>query len=117
CDIYGVRYPQAVLQKLKKRGIRYCGWLPNFKAPEVFANHAVTVHVPRRYYAENLPGIPTIRPFETMACGIPLVSAPWRDSEGLFTPGEDFLVARNTAEMRRQLCTVLNDKDYAKALA
>lgn len=117
CDIYGVRFPQETLQKFKKCGIRYCGWLPNFKVPEVFANHAVTVHVPRCYYTENLPGIPTIRPFEAMACGIPLVSAPWQDRETLFTPGEDFLVAKNTAEMRRQLCSLLNDKDYAGALA
>jgi spore maturation protein CgeB len=40
-----------------------------------------------------LPGIPTIRVFEALACGIPLVSAPWDDSEHLFRPGEDFLVA------------------------
>jgi spore maturation protein CgeB len=42
-----------------------------------------------------LPGIPTIRVFEALACGIPLVSAPWDDAEGLFRPGEDFLVARD----------------------
>jgi spore maturation protein CgeB len=35
-----------------------------------------------------LPGIPTIRVFEAMACGIPLVCAPWDDTEELFTPGE-----------------------------
>ena len=57
------------------------------------------------------------RLFEAMACGIPLVSAPWQDSEGLFTPGEDFLVAKNTAEMRRKLCSVINDKDYAQSIA
>ncbi|HEX6908937.1 MAG TPA: glycosyltransferase [Longimicrobium sp.] len=34
-----------------------------------------------------LRGIPTIRVFEALACGIPLVSAPWLDSEGLFEPG------------------------------
>ena len=36
-----------------------------------------------------LPGIPTIRVFEALACGIPLVSAPWQDEEGLFRPGEE----------------------------
>ena len=49
------------------------------------------------------PGIPTIRPFEALACGIPLVCAPWRDVEGLFAPGRDFLVARDGAEMKRRL--------------
>lgn len=115
--IYGVRYPQLVLDQLAADGISHCGWLPNFHAPQVFANHAVTVHVPRRYYAETLPGIPTIRPFEAMACGIPLISAPWQDSENLFTPGEDFLVARNTEQMQKHLHTVLNDKDFARHLA
>jgi spore maturation protein CgeB len=117
CHIYGVRYPSAVLQQLRADNINYCGWLPNFRAPEVFANHAATVHVPRRYYAESLPGIPTIRPFESMACGIPLISAPWQDSEQLFTPGEDFLVAHNSEEMQQHLHTLLADKDYAQHLA
>lgn len=115
--IYGVRYPQLVLDQLEADGIHHCGWLPNFRAPQVFANHAVTVHVPRRYYAETLPGIPTIRPFEAMACGIPLISAPWQDSENLFTPGEDFLVARNTEQMEKHLRTILNDRDFAQHLA
>lgn len=117
CHIYGVRYPQEVLHKLKQDAIAYCGWLPNFQAPEVFANHAVTVHVPRRFYAQSLPGIPTIRPFEAMACGIPLISAPWSDSEGLFTPGEDYLVARDTAEMQQHLRTVLQDRDFARHMS
>jgi hypothetical protein len=56
----------------------YRGWLPNARAPEVFARHLATVHVPRRFYVTMLPGIPTIRVFEALACGIPLVSAPWR---------------------------------------
>ena len=40
----------------------------------MFARYRVTVHVPRRPYVAALPGIPTIRPFEALACGIPLVS-------------------------------------------
>jgi spore maturation protein CgeB len=57
---------------------------------------------------EQLPGIPTIRPFEALACGIPLVSAPWDDAEGLFRPG-DFLWARDGTEMRRHLRALLAD--------
>ena len=33
------------------------------------------MHVPRRPYVETLPGIPTIRPFEALACGTPVVAA------------------------------------------
>ena len=58
-------------------GLRYRGWLPNHRVPGLFARHRLTVHVPRRPYAQKLPGIPTIRPFEAMACGIPLICAPW----------------------------------------
>ena len=79
--------------------------------------HRVTVHVPRRPYVEALPGIPTIRVFEALACGIPLICAPWSDAEGLFTPGEDFLVARDGEAMRRHLRELLADADRAAALA
>lgn len=115
--VYGVRYPREVLQKLALEGIHYCGWLPNFRVPEIFANHRATIHVPRRYYAASLPGIPTIRPFEAMACGIPLICAPWEDREGLFSPGEDYLIARNGEEMQRHLHTLRNDSDLAQEMA
>lgn len=117
CHLYGVRYPQKTLTRLRKDGINYYGWVANFEAPLVFANHRVTVHVPRRYYAETLPGIPTIRPFEAMACGIPLVSAPWRDSESLFTVGRDFLMARSSAEMAQHIKALLKDPDYARDIS
>lgn len=115
--IHGVRYPEPALQRLWHAGITYGGWMPNYRVPEVFAHFRATVHVPRRPYAETLPGIPTIRPFEALACKMPLVSAPWRDDEGLFTPGEDFLVARDGAEMRRHLRVLINDRDRAEELA
>jgi spore maturation protein CgeB len=115
--IHGVRYPDEAKQRLAQSGIEYAGWLPNYEAPRVFARFGVTVHVPRRPYVAALPGIPTIRVFEALACGIPLVSAPWNDIEGLFTPGVDFLVARNGAEMRRHLRDVLNDSSLAASLA
>ena len=109
--IFGVRYPADALCKLEKAGIKYGGYLPNFRAPATFARSRVTVHVPRRPYVEALPGIPTIRPFEALACGIPLVSAPWNDAENLFRVGRDFLVARDGDEMKRQLRAVLNEPE------
>ncbi len=116
-EVFGVRYPKAARVQLTEAGIHYGGWLPNYRAPEVFARYRVTVHVPRGPYVAALPGIPTIRPFEALACGIPLVSSPWQDAENLFTPGEDFLVARDGAEMRRTLRWVLSDPESAAALA
>jgi spore maturation protein CgeB len=115
--VHGVRYPAHALERLAEAGIDYGGWLPNHEAARVFARFGVTVHVPRRPYAKALPGIPTIRVFEALACGIPLVSAPWDDVEGLFTPGRDYLVAADGAAMRRQLRDVLNDAALARALA
>ena len=114
---HGVRYPPAALDALVEAGVDYRGWLPNFDVPGVFANHRVTVHVPRRPYVRALPGIPTIRPFEAMACGIPLVSAPWEDAEDLFTPGEDYLVARDGAEMKEKLALLLTDSDLRRQIA
>jgi spore maturation protein CgeB len=115
--VYGVRYPAHAVRALAEAGIGYAGWLPNFEAPAVFARFGATVHVPRRPYARALPGIPTIRVFEALASGIPLVSAPWSDDEGLFTPGADYLVARDGGEMRRHLRAVLGDRSAAAALA
>ena len=115
--IYGVRYPEHALRALADAGIEYGGWLPNYKAPEEFAKYKVTVHVPRRPYVEALPGIPTIRPFEALACGLPLICSPWDDAEHLFTPGKDFLVARTGQEMKQLLQTLLAEPSTATALA
>jgi spore maturation protein CgeB len=115
--VHGVRYPDDARAALAAANITYGGWLPNFHVPGVFARHRVTVHIPRRPYVEALPGIPTIRPFEALACGIPLVSAPWRDDDRLFSAGKDYLVAKSGAEMKRQLRAVLEDQGLARALA
>ena len=115
--VYGVRYPEAALVALARNGIVYRGYLPNHRVPAAFGRHRVTVHVPRRPYVQALRGIPTIRVFEALACGIPLVSTLWEDSESLFTPGSDFLVARDGEAMRHHLRAVLADPDYAAALA
>jgi spore maturation protein CgeB len=115
--IYGVRYPQEALNALREARIEYAGWLPNYRAPEVFAHYRATVHVPRRPYVQALPGIPTIRVFEALACGIPLVSAPWDDAEGLFTPGEDFLVAQDGAAMEKHLRALMNEPALGLQLA
>jgi spore maturation protein CgeB len=116
-DVHGVRYPPEALDRLAVAGAACRGWLPNRRVPEVFARHLATVHVPRRYYAQLLPGIPTIRVFEALACGIPLLSAPWSDCEGLFRPGEDFVLVRSGDEMRRRMKALVADRDWRAELA
>jgi len=115
-DIYGVRYDSIAKDTVRRHGARYHGWIANAAAPEVFARHLATVHVPRRFYTETLPGIPTIRPFEALACGIPLLSAPWADSEGLFRVGEDFLMVSTGAEMTQAMKRLKADPDLRASL-
>jgi spore maturation protein CgeB len=115
--VHGVRYPDEGRAALAAAGIDFAGYLPNFQVPQAFAEAAVTVHIPRRPYATALPGIPTIRVFEALACGIPLVSAPWDDCEGLFGPGNDYLVAPDGAGMCRHLAALRADPELAAALA
>jgi spore maturation protein CgeB len=114
---YGVRYPAHALQLLEHAGIAYMGWISNYRVPAVLARFRATVHIPRRPYVDALPGIPTIRVFEALACGIPLVCSPWNDTEGLFRPGRDFLLARNPNEMMTYLKHLINDEDIASELA
>ncbi|MEJ1158623.1 CgeB family protein [Prosthecomicrobium sp. N25] len=114
--VRGVRYPLDALERLAAARIDFGGWIANADVPAVFARARSTVHIPRRPYVEALPGIPTIRVFEALACGVPLVSAPWDDAEGLFRPGTDYLVARDTNEMAKHLKAVVSDPDLARAL-
>jgi spore maturation protein CgeB len=115
-SVHGVRYPRLARLRIRRAGLHYRGWVANHRVPKFFARHRLTVHVPRRPYAEALPGIPTIRPFEALACGIPLISAPWEDSEGLFRPGQDYLLARNRSEMREAMQAVLEIPELAEKL-
>jgi spore maturation protein CgeB len=116
-DVHGVRYPPDARAMLEAYGARYLGWLANARVPSVFAKHLATVHVPRQFYVRALPGIPTIRVFEALACGIPLLSAPWDDAEGLFRVGTDFLMAADGATMLRQMRAVAHDPALRVSLA
>jgi spore maturation protein CgeB len=116
-SFYGAGYPEHAKKALADAGARFEGWLPNFRVPDVFARHRVTVHVPHRPSVEALPGVPTIRVFEALACGIPLVSAPWDDCEGLFRSGRDYLAAWSGATVKRQLALLVSDAKFARDLA
>lgn len=115
--MYGVRYPKEALRLLDESGIEYGGYLPSYRVPEVFSRYKFTIHVPRKAYAKALPGIPTIRPFEALACGIPLISSPWRDTENLFRTGKDFMMVENGDKMVVAMKRVLEDPGKATSLA
>ncbi len=115
--VHGVRYPREALDRLARAGVEYAGWVANYQVPEIFARFQLTLHIPRRPYVEALPGIPTIRVFEALACGIPLVCASWEDLEGLFSPGEDYLLARDGKGMQDHIGALLADPAGAAAMA
>lgn len=116
-SVYGVRYPADALHAVASAGLEYRGWVANFEVPRLFHRHRFTVHVPRRFYRTALAGIPTIRVFEALACGIPLISAPWTDSENLFKPGRDFLMVRSGEEMADAMRSLRGDSSMARELA
>ena len=115
--VHGVRYPEEGLAVLADAGIEYRGYLPNLKTPAAYGRAALTLHVPRREYANGLSGIPTIRVFEALACGIPLLCAPWQDVENLFTPGEDFICVPNGAAMTAEMTRLLRDPAARRQIA
>lgn len=114
--VHGSGWPLHAKSVLAAAGVAWGGWVPNYRVPERLARFAVTVHFPRRPYVSALPGVPSIRIYEALACGIPLVTTSISDADDLFTPGEDFLVARDGEEMRRHLRDLINDPDLAEAL-
>lgn len=116
-DVHGVRYPTEARRQLRSAGITYKGWVANWQVPRVFARHKFTVHIPRRPYVAQLAGIPTIRVFEALACGIPLLSAYWDDAENLFIPGRDYLVAHTPLQMRSYMQALANDQELRSELA
>lgn len=115
--VYGVRYPEEGKAALASAGIEYRGYLPNLLAPSAYTQSAVSLHVPRRQYANGLSGIPTIRVFEALACGTPLVCAPWQDAEQLFRAGQDYLVVDSGAEMKSTLQWLLRDESARRQIA
>jgi spore maturation protein CgeB len=109
--MHGVRYPDVALREIAEAGIQFRGWIANYRVPEAFSRARMTLHIPRGPYLDRLPGIPTIRPFEALACGTPLISTPWPDVEGLFREGTDYVMVRSPAQMREQILRLARDED------
>jgi spore maturation protein CgeB len=115
--VHGVRYPEHAQQELWNAGIEFRGYLPNLNSREAYASSLLTLHVPRRQYANGLSGIPTIRVFEALACGIPLLCSPWEDLEGLFRPGQDYVCLPNGAAMAAEIERLGRDEAARRQIA
>ena len=115
--IHGVRYPEDALRRVSDAGIQFRGYLPNLKAPEMYARSRISLHVPRKFYANGLSGIPTIRVFEALASGSPLVCAPWADAEYLFRPGLDYICVPDSQAMIAELRRLLRDDRAREQIA
>jgi spore maturation protein CgeB len=115
--VHGVRYPADALERLAAAGIQFRGYLPNLDAPQAYARSRISVHVPRKFYSNGLSGVPTIRMFEVLACGTPLVCSPWSDTEHLFRPGEDYLCVNDGRSMQSELQHLIRDESARRQLA
>ncbi len=115
--VHGVRYPENGIRALRDAGIDFRGYLPNLSAPVAYAQTRLALHVPRRQYTNGLSGIPTIRVFEALACGAALLCAPWTDAEGLFRPGEDYIIAENRAAMTAAIENIIRDESARLQIA
>jgi spore maturation protein CgeB len=114
--LYGAGYPASVRLRIRLSGLQLRDRTAEHRVPELLARHRLTVHLPRRGQAEELPDAPTSYLFEALACGIPLVSAPWEDRGGLFRPEQDYLLARDRAEMREAMQAVIEFPEFAAQL-
>jgi spore maturation protein CgeB len=114
---HGVRYPDGALDKLAAAGIDYRGYLPNLRAPQAYAESMLSLHVPRRQYANGLSGIPTIRVFEALSCGATLICSPWEDTENLFRPREDYVCVPDGQAMIAEIEYLLRDQKARHQIA
>ena len=115
--VHGVRYPEGGLESLAESRIEFRGYVPNLSVPAVYARSQISLHVPRRFYANGLSGVPTIRVFEALGSGSPLVCAPWTDSEGLFRPGQDYICVPDSKAMIAELRHLLRDPQARQQLS
>jgi spore maturation protein CgeB len=115
-DIYGVRYPPEALATLARYGVNYRGWLPNARAPEIFARHLATVHVPRRFYTTILPGHPDHPRVRSAGLRHPARLRALGRCEGLFRAGRDFLFVGTARRWRRRSGAWPDDPDLRAAL-
>ena len=106
--IAGAQYPPAF------------AWLPNLffvrhiappDHPALYSSSRLTLNVTRRAMAQA-GHCPSGRLFEAAACGTPIVTDCWEGLETFFQPGEEILVASQTADVLATL--ELSDEQLAR---
>jgi len=107
--IHGPTPPRPARLRLRLTGIHHCPPVADEAIPELFARHRLTVQIP------SYPA--AISPFEALACGIPLISAPGGAADEALLPERDYLVARDRAETREAMQAVLELPEFALQLS
>jgi spore maturation protein CgeB len=113
--VHGEHHRWRARIAIQRSGLRYGGSLAEHLVPAVWARHRLTVALPPPLHSP--PGVPPARLFEALACGIPLICAPWDDADGLFTAGRDYLLARDQREIEAAMRTLRGDRAKAAELA
>ena len=106
--IGGAQYPQDFPWAPNIYFVRH---LPPVEHPAFFSSSRLTLNVTRKAMAE-MGWCPSGRLFEAAACGAPLLSDAWEGLDAFFTPGEDILVAEQTADTLAALA--LSDSDLQR---
>jgi spore maturation protein CgeB len=92
--IGGAQYPQDFPWAPNIYFVRH---LPPVEHPAFFSSSRLTLNVTRRAMAD-MGWCPSGRLFEAAACGTAMLSDSWDGLDAFFTPGEEILVARQTAD-------------------
>jgi spore maturation protein CgeB len=82
--------------------IHFVRHLPPGDHPAFYCSSRLTLNITRKAMAE-MGHCPSGRLFEAAACKTAILSDSWEGLEEFFTPGEEILIARNTAEANAAL--------------
>ncbi len=92
--IGGAQYPP---QFPWTENIWFVRHLPPSEHPAFYCSSRMTLNVTRAAMAQ-MGHCPSGRLFEAAACGTPILTDAWAGLDQFFTPGEEILVARDTAD-------------------
>lgn len=104
--VAGAQYPRRVRWPAN---VEHIAHLPPAQHRRFYNSQRFTLNVTR---ADMIAAgySPSVRLFEAAACGTPIISDVWDGIEAFFTPGEEILLARSLAEMRRHLLKLSPDQ-------
>jgi hypothetical protein len=105
-------------EQLHGHAISLEGCLPDHRMPTALAlaRARAMIDIPHPSRRRALPRVPTTNMLEALACGMPLISAPWQDAEGLFHAGSHLTVA-NGEEATAAMMLLMDDRDLAADMA